>query len=71
MVYAHGWSEKADPDALDFHGPNFGKIKVDFFVGQAIADDLPLLHGSLMSLAFAFCMCFGLFVARYKCKIIV
>jgi len=65
IIWAHGI--EAWPS---YHGPtNRFMMQIDFFTGSAITPTqtftLQDLHGSLMIVAFAICMIFGIFVSRY------
>jgi hypothetical protein len=78
FIWAHGNLEgKNDPNTFGFHGDYADVFQINLFLAPeqqqstAPADDTAALvavlityHGSLMVFGFAFCMSFGIFVAR-------
>jgi len=67
LIWSHGDPKKGDPNTLSYHGNNRGSSIINFFgTGLVLKEDqMKFWHGSLMMMAFLFCMSFGAFVARY------
>jgi len=71
VIWAHGNTAGQDANTFGYHGhiaENHGKLRLDWSTGtanQLRSFDMEAWHGALMTLAFGFCLSFGVFNARY------
>jgi len=66
VLFAYAKDGGSQSNIFQYHGGSHrGSQTISFYTGISRIDTLRYWHGALMIISFAFCMSFGIFIARY------